>query len=400
MSSVKVIVAPDSFKEALDAAGVAAAMAAGVRDAVPEATVVEIPVADGGEGTAAAMVAATRDRGSELRSMTVTGPSGRPVTAHYGFIPAGSGGPATAVVELAEAAGIHLVPPEQRDIWSAGTAGVGELMAAALADGAEQVIVGLGGSVTTDGGLGMLAALGFVAVDSSGAPVTPDAAGLVRAVALRDRGADPRWRRVRVTVAGDVDNPLCGPRGAAAVFGPQKGASPQDVGVLDAALSRWAGILGAATGSAAEAVRDRPGSGAAGGVGAALSAVFGASMRSGAELLLDLVDFPAVCADADLVLTGEGKVDGQTGYGKAPAKVAAAAAAASGASGASVGGVPVVVFGGAVDEAAGALVGPVFRDVVAVSDPALPLAENLANTARDLRDAVRLYLESHPLGTP
>jgi glycerate kinase len=397
MSTVKIIVAPDSFKEALDAAGVAAAMAAGVRDALPTARILEFPVADGGEGTAVAM---TRALGGELRRVTVTGPLGAPVTARYGLVPAGAGRPVTAVVELAEAAGIHLVDPADRDIRAAGTVGVGELMAQALDDGAEHIIVGLGGSVTTDGGLGMLAALGLVAVDAAGSPVSRDAAGLIRAAGLQDRGMDPRWREVQVTVAGDVDNPLCGPQGAAAVFGPQKGASPTDVRELDAALSRWAGILATTTGQDAATVRDTPGAGAAGGVGAALATVFGASMRSGAELLLDLVDFTAACRDADLVLTGEGRIDAQTGHGKAPARVAAAAHAATtgitGTTGAA-GGVPVIAVAGAATADAATLVPDVFADIVTVGDPTRPLAENLARTATDLRITVarRMSVFSH-----
>jgi glycerate kinase len=332
--------------------------------------------------------------GGELRRVTVTGPLGAPVTARYGLVPAGAGHPVTAVVELAEAAGIHLVDPADRDIRAAGTAGVGELMAQALDDGAEHIIVGLGGSVTTDGGLGMLAALGLVAVDAAGTPVSRDAAGLIRAAGLQDRGVDPRWREVQVTVAGDVDNPLCGPQGAAAVFGPQKGASPADVRELDAALSRWAGILATTTGQDAATVRDTPGAGAAGGVGAALATVFGASLRSGAELLLDLVDFTAACRDADLVLTGEGRIDAQTGHGKAPARVAAAAHAATAGT---AGGVPVIAVAGAATADAATLVPDVLADIVTVGDPARPVAENLARTATDLRITVarRMSVFSH-----
>jgi glycerate kinase len=199
---------------------------------------------------------------------------------------------------------------------------------------------------------------------------------------------------VQVTVAGDVDNPLCGPQGAAAVFGPQKGASPADVRELDAALSRWAGILATTTGQDAATVRDTPGAGAAGGVGAALATVFGASLRSGAELLLDLVDFTAACRDADLVLTGEGRIDAQTGHGKAPARVAAAAHAATAGT---AGGVPVIAVAGAATADAATLVPDVLADIVTVGDPARPVAENLARTATDLRITVarRMSVFSH-----
>lgn len=366
---MKIIIAPDSFKESLTAAEASAAMAAGVRDAVPDATVTEIPVADGGEGTVAAVA---RALDLPLHTATVTGPDGRPVTATW----AGDG--TTAVVELAEAAGLHLIAPADRDIWGAGTTGVGELLATALDSGARTVIVGLGGSVTTDGGLGLLAALGVVAVDRDGTPVSRDATGLEQATALAGT-PDHRWSQVQVVIAGDVGNPLCGPRGAAAVFGPQKGATAADVVRLDAALDRWADLLATATGQDAARVRDTPGAGAAGGTGAALLAVLGARMRSGADLLLDLVDFRRTCAGADLVLTGEGRIDAQTGYGKAPARVAAVAGDA---------GVPVIAVGGLVEAGAQTLVPDVFTALVQAGDPGRPQEENLARAAENVRTAV------------
>lgn len=363
---MKIVIAPDSFKESLTAVEACAAMAAGVRDILPDAEIIEIPMADGGEGTAHAFAAALD---LEQHTTAVTGPLGDPVEAHWGS------DSATAVVELAEAAGIHLVVPVDRDIWAADTRGVGELLNAALDTTPQALIIGLGGSVTTDGGLGLLAALGVIAVDTDGHPADlRHAAGITGEL-------DPRWDDVQVVIAGDVDNPLCGPTGAAAVFGPQKGATDSDIPELDKALNHWADLLADYTGTDSATIRDTPGAGAAGGVGAALLSVLHAEMRSGADLLLDLVGFRRQVADADLVLTGEGKIDAQTGHGKAPARVAEAA-----------GQVPVVAFGGRVDAAAECLVPGILTGTIGISDPASSLEENLADAGTNLRKAVAAWL--------
>lgn len=363
---MKIVIAPDSFKESLTAVEACTAMVAGVRDILPDAVIIEIPMADGGEGTALAFAAALD---LEEHTTTVTGPLGDQVEAHWGS--EGS----TAVVELAEAAGIHLVAPADRDIWTADTRGVGELLKAALDTAPQTLIIGLGGSVTTDGGLGLLAALGVIAVDADGQPTD------LRHAARISGHLDSRWNDVQVIIAGDVDNPLCGPTGAAAVFGPQKGATGDDIPELDKALHHWADLLADYTGIDGTRIRDTPGAGAAGGVGAALVSVLHAEMRSGADLLLDLVDFRGKVEDADLVLTGEGKIDAQTGYGKAPARVAEAA-----------GNVPVVAFGGRVDADAESLVPTIFTDTVVISDPASSLEKNLLNAGDNLRKAVAQWL--------
>lgn len=373
---MRLIVAPDSFKESLTSVEAAAAMAAGIHDVDPAAEVVGVPIADGGEGT---VLAVTTALGGEFRTATVTGPDGTLVDAMWGFVPSTS----TAVVELAEAAGIHRIPTERRNIWAAGTVGVGELLVHALDAGATTVIVGLGGSVTNDGGLGLLLALGARAVDSGGEEVTPDAAGMARASRLDTSGLDPRWKEVEVVIAGDVTNPLCGRAGAAVVFAPQKGATPEDIGPLDEALGHWARVLAANGDSDLAEVRDTPGAGAAGGTGAALIAILGARMESGADLLLDLVGFPEVCRGADLVLTGEGSVDVQTGHGKAPAVVAATAARE---------GVATVAFAGRVSASASDLVPEVFRAVVQISDSTVPVEVSLARGANNLRANVAEYL--------
>lgn len=319
----RVLVASDKFKGSLTAAEVAAAVGVGVRRAVPDAVVDAAPVADGGDGTLAAAEAA----GFTLVPVTVTGPTGDPVRTAY----ARRGD--LAVVELADAAGLVRLPGDP-DPLRASSRGAGEALAAAIDAGCREVVLGIGGSASTDGGAGLLRGLGARLLTADGDEVA-DGGGSLAEVARLDLG-DLRRRidGVVVTVACDVDNPLTGPRGAAAVYGPQKGATPDDVRRLDAALGHWADLLAAATGAD---VRDHPGAGAAGGVGLAALAVLGAELRSGIELVLDLVGFHDLLAGADLVVTGEGALDEQTLHGKAPAGVAAAAGRA---------GVPVVAVCG------------------------------------------------------
>ncbi len=319
----RVLIASDKFKGSLTAAQVAAAVGAGVRRVLPDAVVDAAPVADGGDGTLAAAEAA----GFALVPVTVTGPTGEPVRTAY----ARRGD--LAVVELADAAGLLRLPGGP-DPLRASSRGAGEALAAAIDAGCRQVVLGIGGSASTDGGAGLLRGLGARLFDADGEEVA-DGGGALEGVARLELG-DLRRRLdgVAVTVACDVDNPLTGPRGAAAVYGPQKGATPDQVRRLDAALAHWADVLAAATGTD---VRDHPGAGAAGGVGVAALAVLGAELRSGIQLVLDLVGFHATLAGVDLVVTGEGALDEQTLHGKAPAGVAAAAGRA---------GVPVVAVCG------------------------------------------------------
>ncbi len=308
-----VLLAPDKFKGSLTAAEVADAVAAGMARA-GALRVVRLPVADGGDGTVAAAVAAGFDR----VPVTATGPTGRPVATAW----ARRG--RTAVVELADACGLVRLPDGVPDPVRASSRGLGEVVRAAVEAGCTDVVVGIGGSASTDGGAGMLAALGARLTDGHGGDLAagggalPDLAA-VDLGALRDLLAG-----IEITVASDVDNPLTGPRGAAATYGPQKGADDSDVAALDAALTHWADVVDAVTGTAE---RDAPGAGAAGGVGYAALAVLGARLRPGIDVVLDLTDFTGRVAGADLVVTGEGSLDEQTLSGKAPAGVAAAAAA-------------------------------------------------------------------------
>lgn len=319
----RVLVASDKFKGSLTAAQVAAAVGAGVRRVLPDAVVVAAPVADGGDGTLAAAAAA----GFALVPVTVAGPTGEPVRTSY----ARRGD--LAVVELADAAGLVRLPGDP-DPLRASSRGAGEVLAAAIDAGCRQVVLGIGGSASTDGGAGLLRGLGARLLDADGEEVADGGGSLGEVTRVELDDVRRRIAGVAITVACDVDNPLTGPRGAAAVYGPQKGATPDQVRRLDAALGHWADVLATTTGTD---VRDHPGAGAAGGVGVAALAVLGAELRSGIELVLDLVGFHDLLSGAALVVTGEGALDEQTLHGKAPAGVAAAAGRA---------GVPVVAVCG------------------------------------------------------
>ncbi len=315
---MKVVIAPNTFKGSLSAPEAAAAIARGVREAFPDAEVVEVPVADGGDGTVEALVSAHR---GEYRTVEVEGPLGDPVQATYGLIEAGR----TGVVELASASGLTLIPAERRDPRKASTYGFGQLLEAVRAAGVERIIAGIGGSATNDGGAGMAQALGYRLLDSAGADLPRGGAALARLARIDSSGFDPAWRSVKVMVACDVTNPLTGPLGASAVYGPQKGADEAAIRELDAALANFAAVIERELG---KKVADVPGAGAAGGAGAGLIAFLDATLVPGATLVVGASGFDAKLKDADLVITGEGQADAQTGYGKAPGEVAKRAKAA------------------------------------------------------------------------
>ncbi|MFD5366667.1 glycerate kinase [Streptomyces sp. NPDC127103] len=312
-----VLVAADKFKGSLTAVQVAERVTTGLRRVIPELTVETLPVADGGDGTVAAAVAA----GFERREVQVTGPLGEQVTAAFAL--RGT----TAVVEMAEASGLQLLPAGVFAPLTATTYGSGELLRAALDAGATTLVFGVGGSATTDGGAGMLAALGARFLDASGAPVGPGGAPLADLATADLSGLDPRFASVDLILASDVDNPLTGPKGAPAVYGPQKGATPDDVRTLDAALAHFATVLEKAVGPKAAEAAVAPGAGGAGGIGYG-ALILGASFRPGIELMLEVLGFAPALSRATLVITGEGSLDEQTLHGKAPAGVAAAARAA------------------------------------------------------------------------
>ncbi|EIX1613556.1 glycerate kinase [Cronobacter sakazakii] len=308
----KIVIAPDSFKESLSAMDVAKAIEAGFREIYPQAHYVCVPMADGGEGTVEAMVAAT---GGQIITTPVTAPLGNKVDGFFGLLGDGE----TAVVEMAAASGLHLVPTAQRDPRITTSYGTGELILAALERGVKAIIIGIGGSATNDGGAGMMQALGARFFDGEGRELAPGGAALARLERLDLSALDPRLAQVSVTAACDVDNPLCGEKGASAVFGPQKGATPAMVTELDAALRRFGEQLEAATG---KAIISAPGAGAAGGMGAALLGMLNAELRPGIEIVIESLGLAQAVRDADLVITGEGRLDSQSIHGKTPVGVA------------------------------------------------------------------------------
>lgn len=335
-----VLLAPDKFKGTLTAGQVAGHLRAGLLRADPALRIRTVPVADGGEGTVAVAVQA----GFARRTVRVAGPTGEPVRAAYAV----RGG--TAVIELADASGLRRLPGGRPRPLHATSHGAGELIRAALDDGCRRLVLGLGGSAGTDGGTGLVRALGARLLDGGGAELAPGGGDLARLATLDLSGLDARLAQTELIVATDVDNPLLGPRGAAAVYGPQKGATPDQVARLQAGLRQWAAVVTAAIGrdraatpGISLAVRPTPrmaatpGAGAAGGTGFAALALLGARLRSGAELMLELAGFAGALGGARLVITGEGRLDEQTLSGKAPAGVAAAARRA---------GVPVVAVAG------------------------------------------------------
>ena len=312
-----IVVAPQSLKGSLDAQDVGQAIASGIRLVWPDADIRVVPVADGGEGTVQAMVAATGGR--EMRAM-VTGPLGEQVVATYGLL--GGDQHETAVIEMAAVAGLPLVPADKRDPRQTTTRGVGEIMQAAMAAGAQRLLIGIGGSATNDGGAGMAQALGVRLLDDAGNELPPGGAALARLARIDATYLDRRLADMDIQVASDVTNPLCGPEGASAVYGPQKGATPEMVKELDAALAHYGGLLQRDLGAD---VMNTPGAGAAGGLGAGLLAFAHAQLVPGAHLVLRTLDFTNIVKGAALVFTAEGQLDSQTAYGKAVGAVAQAA---------------------------------------------------------------------------
>ena len=325
---MRVVVAPDSYKGSAGALEVAEAMADGLKVVWPDADIDLVPMADGGQGTVEALV---RAAGGTVETARVTGPLGLPVTAKYGVLSDG-----TAIIEMAQASGLTLVRPEDRNPLITTTWGTGELIKIVLDRGAKSVIVGIGGSATNDGGAGMAQALGASLLDENGREIGRGGGELRRLARADLRGLHPAVRegRVEITVACDVDNPLCGPRGASHTYGPQKGATPEMVEELDLALARFADIVEEAVG---RRLRDVPGAGAAGGLGFGLMAFLNARLRPGIEIVAGAARLDDRIRRADLVLTGEGRTDWQTAYGKTAAGVARIARSR---------GVPVVVISG------------------------------------------------------
>lgn len=308
----KIVIAPDSFKESLNALEVANAIEKGFKEVYPEATFVKIPMADGGEGTVQSLVDATNGR---IITKNVTGPLGEDVEAFFGILGDGK----TAVIEMAAASGLHLIPPQKRNPLITTTWGTGELIRSALDYGIDHIIIGIGGSATNDGGAGMAQALGAKLLDESGKQINYGGGNLDKLSAIDISELDQRLQKVKLEVACDVDNPLVGPQGASAVYGPQKGATPEMITILDKNLSHYAGVIERDLG---QDVKNIPGSGAAGGLGAGLIAFTNAELKTGVDIIIEATKLSEQLKEATLVITGEGRIDAQTIYGKTPVGVA------------------------------------------------------------------------------
>jgi len=327
---MRFVIAPDSYKGSLTSVQVAEIIAEALLEVFPEAEVIKVPIADGGEGTVDAFLSAL---GGEKHYLKVTGPLGKPVKAFYGLLPDG-----TAVVEMAAASGLPLVPVGKRDPLITTTYGTGELIKAALDQGCHTIIVGIGGSGTNDGGVGMAQALGISFLDAKGEELPFGGGSLGRLARIDMSGLDPRIKNTTIIVACDVDNPLCGPKGASAVFGPQKGATPEKVKILDHNLAHYARIIKEQLG---KDILNLPGAGAAGGLGAGLVSLLGATLKPGIDIVISSTKLEEKIKGADMVITGEGRTDYQTAHGKAPVGIAKVAKRL---------GVPVIAISGGLGE--------------------------------------------------
>jgi glycerate kinase len=364
---MKIVIAPDSFKDSLSAQGVADAIALGLAEVWPDAQLIKCPMADGGEGTVESILAACE---GELRRTNVRGPLGAMVDAAWGWLPKNH----TAIIEMAEASGLQLVPPGQRDACTSSTFGTGELIRAALDAGAQRVILAIGGSATNDGGAGAMQALGVKLLDAQGQPLAPGGLALTQLDRIDLSDMDSRLSEVRFDIAADVNNPLCGPHGASAIFGPQKGASPEQVQQLDSALGHFADLCADVLG---HDVKDEPGSGAAGGLGFAAKAFLGAQFKAGVEVVAELVGLAEAVKGADLVMTGEGRFDAQTLRGKTPFGVARVAREQ---------GVPVIVIAGTLGEGYQALYEHGIDAAFALASGPMTLEQACAEAPRLLQD--------------
>ncbi len=376
---MKIVLAPNAYKGSLSAREAAAAMALGAVRALPDTQLVAVPVADGGDGLVDVALDAL---GGEMRRATVSDPLGRPIEAAWCYVPERR----FAAVEMALASGLALLDANERSATRTTTLGTGQLIAAALDAGARHIGVGIGGSATNDGGIGAAAALGIRFLDADGAEVAPVGASLASLATVDTRNRDPRLEAVRVEAVCDVDNVLCGPQGAAAVYGPQKGASPDDVEQLDAGLRNLADIVRRDLGID---VAGLPGAGAAGGLGAGLVAFVGATLRPGSEMVLELVGLERHLDGADLVITGEGRIDRQTLFGKAPAAVAAAARAH---------GARCIVVAGSVADDLGDVRSAGIDAVYSLAPDDMPLSERMARAAGLLADATEAALRDAAAG--
>ena len=373
---LRIVIAPQAFKHSIGAHAAAVAIQRGILRALPDAATRLVPVADGGDGTLAALIDTTA---GQYHQTSVTGPLGDPVVAQWGVMGDGQ----NTVIEMALASGLALIPDHRRDPLTASTVGTGQLMRAALDAGHDRIIVGLGGSATNDGGTGMASALGVRFLDAGDNLLPPGGAALANLAHIDPAGLHPALANATIVGATDVTNPLCGETGASAIFGPQKGATPEMVAELDACLANLARVIQSDLGVD---VLDVPGSGAAGGLGAGLIAFAGAELRSGIDMVCDALDFDRYAADADLVVTGEGRADRSTAFDKAPVGIARRARPF---------GVPTILLAGSLGPGYDLLYQHGIDAVVPIAEEPTDLATSLENGAelleRAAERAVRLY---------
>jgi glycerate 2-kinase len=365
---MNILIAPNAFKESLTAMEAAEAISAGVRVIFPRARLTLVPIADGGDGTLETVVAGTRGR---ILKTNVLNPLGTRITAEFGI----TGDGKTAIIEMSRASGLALVPPGKRDPLVTTSYGTGELIRAALQRNVRSIILGIGGSATVDGGIGALQALGVDFMDRRGKSVGWGGNGLLDTCQIRLEGADPRLKHTRLMVACDVENPLVGRRGAAAVFGPQKGATPRTVRQLDKGLSRLARLIAGVTGAE---VAGMPGSGAAGGIAGSLHGLLGAQLKPGSELVFDLLHLRKIIPKMDLVITGEGRLDFQTRFGKAPGVLAKIAREFN---------VPVVGLAGSLGQDLKSLYDYGFSSLFSITDSPMTLETAMENAESLLQSA-------------
>ena len=371
---MKIVVAPDSFKGSLTAVEVSDAIEQGVREIFPEAEIVKIPMADGGDGTVQCLVNAT---GGEILREKVTGPLGDEVWASYGIL----GDKKTAVIEMAEASGLTLVPENKRNPLITTTYGTGQLIKFALDQGCRKMIIGIGGSATNDVGAGMVQALGAKLLDKEGEEIGFGGGELKKVFRIDTKYLDNRLSETKVLIASDVSNPLCGPKGAARVYGPQKGATPEMIKKLDESLAYFAEIIKR---DLNKDIKDILGAGAAGGLGAGLMAFLDAELKPGIEIIIEIVKLEQAIKDADLVITGEGKIDSQTIYGKAPIGVAKIAKKYN---------IPVIAVAAIIGDDADIVHQHGIDNLIKVSEPPMSLTEPKSKKIGLVKRSIKQFLE-------
>ena len=373
---MKIVIAPDSFKGSLTNIEVADAIELGIKEVFPEAEIIKIPMADGGEGTVQCLVNATA--GKILRQEVIN-PLGKKINASYGIL----GDQKTAVIEMAEASGITLISSEERNPLITTTYGTGQLIKSALNKGCSKMIIGIGGSATNDGGAGMVQALGVRLLDRQDKEIGFGGAELMNIHHIDISQMDQRISKLEILVASDVKNPLCGPSGATRIYGPQKGATEEMMVVLEEALEHFERIIDE---TLHKDVKNIPGAGAAGGLGAGLMAFLDAKLKPGIEIIVEAVKLEKAVKDADLVITGEGKIDSQTIYGKVPVGVAKIAKKYD---------IPVMAIGAIIDKDAEIVHKYGIDFLVKVSDPPMSLTETKQNKFYLIRNCINQFLKKH-----